>query len=175
MPKVVAARPQVLPYPRTAESSSSSKKLAGTKLFSEMHDTIQLVEATFLYAICPTAFLVGGFIGAAKPISDCYFKNVVPKTGDYQTNQEHFGQLVVMDQEINEYNEKHKNNGKKVGNEFAGINTYLFCKGVTTGLAYLLKDAFPVGCYSVVGLIGLKAGYSLAQRAVQWAGAPPKK
>lgn len=177
MPKVVSAKPQVIPYPRIESSPSSSKSLTGTLLFADNFDVLQVFEAAFLYTLNKNAFLIGSLIGAIKPLSDYHFKNVITKKSDYEVNQEQFGQLIIVDQEMDEYNDhyKDKKDHKKAGNDFSGVSTYTISRMMVLGTAYFTTQNFyPIGCL-ITGALGIRFGFNTAQRLVQTFGTPSKK
>jgi len=178
MAKVVSARPVVIPYPRIESGSSSGKpSSSGTKLFRETYDSIQLIESVFLYAIDRNAFLFGALLGALKPVTDYHYKSVITKKGDYETNQEHFGQLVVIDQDmddkVTDYNAKLRPGGKPTINDHSYIITYLTCKMIPVALAYITQGT--VISRIITSGIGLKTGFTLTQKIVQWWGHVPQK
>ena len=103
---------------------------------------------------------------------------MVPKKGNYEITQQCFSELILKDQEVSEkisdFLAKNKDKKTKVPNNLSGVTTYAILSSSLILGALGLKEASPFTCYLLTGFLGLKSGFSLAQRTVQWYSSIPK-
>ncbi len=160
---VIQQAPVVMLYPRVEppSSSRSGPRLApGSTFFKDTHVSAQMISSVFLYIIDKPVFLASLALGAIKPISDFYSKHTVTKKGNYEHNEESVGDIMVSDTSDPIYERK---------------IAYAAIMAVPIVLAQKLKEESPILTHVITGVLGLKMGFDLAQRAIQWLIPPPKK
>lgn len=169
---VYTTKPQFMVYPRI-ESSSSSPPINGRLLFSTPYNAFNIIQSIAHFAIDFKASLIGTAIGFALPVYHYYVNNAVPKSTQTEIEQEHFGQIMMIDQKVQDHNAKEPDPRKHVGNEVDGFTTYFFTKAILPTIALASSYFAPPLCHLVTFIGTSKNAYNLGQSCVKLI-APPK-
>lgn len=169
---VYTTKPQFMLYPRI-ESKSSAPKINGRMLFSTPYNALNVIQSIAHFAIDFKAALVGSAIGFAIPVYHYLANKAVPKYTQTEIEQEHFGQIMMIDQKVSDYNTKEPNPQKHVGNDVDGFSTYLFTKAVLPTVAFASSYFAPPLCHLVTFIGTSKNAYNFGQACVKLV-APPK-
>ena len=167
-----STKPQALIYPRI-ESKSKPPLINGRLLFGEPYVALNVIQSIAHFAIDFNAALLGTLVGFATPISHYYYYRAIPKQTQSEIEQEHLGEVMIIDQKVEAYNAS--NPRTPVGNPVSGFSTYIFAKAIFPMVALATQHMAPPLCHAITFLGTVKNGYSLGQCLVSLFSPPRKK
>ncbi|MCH9634155.1 MAG: hypothetical protein S4CHLAM7_08980 [Chlamydiae bacterium] len=122
------------------------KEYKSKKLSNELFFDFRLGASLLIAKVNPLVYICGAAFGVGKPLCERYFKQIVPKNLQVDTNQKDFGKLKMED---------------KLAYVLVGLLGPYF-------VALSIQNTHPLLSMGIVGFNGYQLWEEITQRLIRW-------